>query len=225
MKKTILAIILFATFLMVVQPVYAHIFRLSSNKTIYNLQDEIIINLEVKNTMSIEKTMEIYITIEEENNRYPPQAWYYPITLSPDETRNLTVYRTNVSDYLVNGEYVVYAQLMEDGFALYEDEVRFTITGLPETMNVDLLVSNDSKFRFTKDVFLVDEIVYIGYSSSVEDVEINCMITYPNNSFKTVTLPYSFTSNEVGLYSLSIIARKEGYRNFTKSMQFAVIEK
>lgn len=223
MKRTIITIILFVMFSMIIQPVYAHVFRLSSNKTVYSPGDEITINLEIKNTMSIEKTMDIYITVEEENNRYPPQTWYYSISLSPGEARNLTVYRTNVSSYLVNGNYTVYAQLIEDGFALYEDKLRFTITGLPEIMDIDILVSNDSEFRFTKDVFLVNQVIYIGYNSSVEDVDIICTITYPNNSSKTITLPYSFTSNQIGLYSLSITARKEGYRNVTKSRQFAVI--
>ena len=225
MKKTLVTIAVFTVFLMVVQPVPAHVFKLSSNKTTYNPGDKIIIKIEVKNTMNIEKNMDIYITIKEENNKYPPLSWYYPVTLSSGETRNITVYSTNVSSYIVNGDYIVYAQLLEDGFTLYEEETRFSITGLPEAMKVDILLSDDSRFSVLKDVFLLNQRIYIGYNSSAENTSVNCEIIYPDNASKNITLPYDFIVDQTGLYSLNINAHNEGYKSVNKNLQFAVIEK
>ena len=174
--------------------------------------------------MGIEKTMDIYVSIEEEKGNHLPSAKLYSLKLSPGENRNITVYNTNVSEFMVNGEYVIYAQLIEAGFTLYEDEISFSITGLPEVMEIDVLLSNDSNFNFLKDVFVLNERIYIGYSSSVDDVNLNCKITYPDSSFETVTLPYSFNADQVGLYSLNITANKENYRSFNRNLQFAVIE-
>ena len=223
MNRIMSIVILLGVTCLITQPVYAHIFRLSSNKTIFEPGDEIVINLEVKNTMSIEKTMDIYVSMEEEKGNYPPLSKYYSLKLSPGESRNITVYNTNVSEYMVNGEYVIYAQLIEAGFTLYEDEISFSITGLPEVMEIGVLLSNDSNFNFLKDVFVLNERIYIGYNSSVEDINLNCEITYPDSSSETVTLPYSFNADQVGLYSLSISANKENYRSFNKNLQFAVI--
>ncbi|HEC87639.1 MAG TPA: hypothetical protein ENI49_07255 [Thermoplasmatales archaeon] len=223
MNRIMSIVILLGVTCLITQPVYAHIFRLSSNKTTFEPGDEIVINLEVKNTMDIEKTMVIYVSIEEEKGNYPPSAKLYSLKLSPGESRNITVYNTNVSEFMVNGEYVIYAQLIEDGFTLYEDEISFSITGLPEAMEIDILLSNDSDFSFLKDVFVLNERIYIGYNSSLDDINLNCEIAYPDNSSKTVTLPYSFNAEQVGLYSLNISANKENYRSFNKNFQFAVI--
>ncbi|MBC7081776.1 MAG: hypothetical protein H5T44_06010 [Thermoplasmatales archaeon] len=194
----------------------AHIFRITSNKTIYAPGDEIVVNLEIKNTLNYNKRMDIYVTAEEENDKYPPFSTYYHITLSSSESRNITIYTTNVSEFMVNGNYTVHAKLIDDGFVIYGDRLTFSIVGLLEKMDINILISNSSEFTFLKDVFLVNEPIYIAYPSSVDDLEIICAITYPDGSSKTINLPYTFISNKVGLYSLSINGRKEGYRNVTK---------
>lgn len=224
MNRIIGIVILLSVTCLITQPVYAHIFRLSSNKTTFEPGGEVVVNLEVKNTMSVEKTMDIYVSIEEEKGKYPPLSRYYFLKLLPGESRNITVYNTNVSEFMVNGDYLVHAQLIEEGFTLYEDEISFSITGLPEVMEIDILLSNDSDFIFLKDVFVLNERIYIGYNSSVDDINLNCEITYPDSSSETVTLPYSFNADQVGLYSLNISANKENYRSFNKNFQFAVIK-
>lgn len=223
MKKVII-ILIFALFIFS-QPVHAHVFRLNTDKTIYEPGDEIIVNLEVKNTLSVKKDFDIYVRIEERNGKYPPSCIHYFINLLPGESKNITVYNTTVSEYLVNGNYVIHAQLWEDGFAIYEDEIGFSITGLPETMNIEILLSNSSSFSFLKDVFVLNEKIYIGYYSSIDDLNVSCNITYPDGSSNNVILPYNFNAKQTGIYSLHITAHKEGYRDFSKSLEFAVIEK
>ena len=222
MKKTIIT--LFFIFILSPNLVSAHVFKLSSNKTTYTPGDKIVITLQIKNTLDVEKNMDIYVTIVEEDNKYPPLSKYYSVSLSSGETMNITVYSTNVSTYMINGYYVVYAQLLEDGFTLYEDEVRFSITGLPETMDIDILLSDDPGFSVLKDVFLLNQRIYLSYNSSVENIDVNCKIIYPDNTSKNVTLPYSLVVDQIGLYSLNIDAYKEGYRDIYKSLQFAVVK-
>lgn len=224
MRKTSIAIIVLATLLTSGFLVSAHIFRLHIDKTWYQPGEEIIVILEIKNTLNVEKEMDIKVTLVEENNKYPPSAWQYLLILQPGETRNIIIYEETVTEFMVNGEYTLTAQLLEERFVLYEDEVRFSITGLPETMDIDILLSDDPGFSVLKDVFLLNQRIYLSYTSSVENIDVNCKIIYPDNTSKNVTLPYSLVVDQIGLYSLNIDAYKEGYRDIYKSLQFAVVK-
>jgi len=223
LKKTIIIVLLVLNIL-ITQYASAHVFRITSNKTTYTPEDEIIIKLEVKNTQTFKNKFDVYMRITEENSRSPPLFKYYPITLLPDESTNIT-YRTNVSEYMVNGNYTVHAYILEDGFITYEDTKRFSITGLPEIMDVEILLSNKSDFSILKDVFLTTQRIYIGYRASTGGINVRCTLTHPDNSSEDIIIPCSIICNQTGLYSLDITAEKQGYRNITKTMQFAVIEK
>ena len=205
-------------------PASAHIFRLHSNETSYEPGDEILIALEVKNTLNVEKRFDIYVTLTEDEGRYPPMAKSYSINLSPSEEINLTIYNTSVSEFLSNGNYTVYAQLIEDGVALYEDYLYFSISGLPEEIDLYLFSSNRSDFSITKDVFIIGEKVYLGYNSSVDNISMDCTLVYPDNHTQSITLPFGFVPTEAGVYKLVVNATREGFKDFDTSLQFAVIK-
>ncbi|HDM67390.1 MAG TPA: hypothetical protein ENG62_03275, partial [Thermoplasmatales archaeon] len=142
--RRIISIPLLLLILLLTPLTSAHIFKLHIDKTEYQPGEKIVVTLEIKNTLTVEKEMDIEVTLVEEDDKYPPSAWRYTITLQPGETRNITVYNETVTDFMVNGNYVLTAQLLEEGFVLYEDEVRYTVTGLPETMSINILLSNNS---------------------------------------------------------------------------------
>jgi len=225
MRKTLISMVVFTALLISSFLVSAHIFRLHMDKTEYRPGEKIIITLEIKNTLSVEKEMDIEVTLVEENDKYPPSAWRYTFNLQLGETKNITLYNTTVTDFMVNGEYTLSAQLLDEGFILYEDEVRFTITGLPETMSINLLLSNTSNYEYIKDVFLINEGIYIGYNTSVENLTITGLLIYPNNYTRNITLPYNFKANQTGSYKLSITAEKAGYKTMNQTVYFAVIGK
>jgi len=204
-------------------PASAHIFRLHSNETSYEPGDEILITLEVKNTLSVEKKFDIHVTLTEEEGKYPPMAKAYSINLSPNEEINLTIYNSSVSEFLSNGNYTVHAQLIEDGIALYEDYLYFSISGLPDTFNIYLISSDRENLSVKKDVFLVGEKVHLGYYSSVGNLSLNCTLIYPDNKTKNIQLPFSFYPDKKGLYCLEVHAEKEGYKSVDTSLSFAVI--
>ena len=205
-------------------PASAHIFRLHSNKSSYEPGDEIIITLEVKNTLNVEKEFDIHVTLTEEGGRYPPMAKAYSVNLSPNEEINLTIYNSSVSEFLSNGNYTVYAQLIEDGVALYEDYLYFSISGLPEEIDLYLLSSNRSDFSITKDVFIIGERIYLGYSSSADNISMDCTLIYPDNHTQSITLPFNFVPTEAGVYKLVVNATREGFKDFNTFLQFAVIK-
>lgn len=205
-------------------PASAHIFRLHSNKSFYEPGDEIIITLEVKNTLNVEKKFDIYVTLTEDEGRYPPMAKAYSINLSPNKEINLTIYNSSVSEFLSNGNYTVYAQLIEDGVALYEDYLYFSISGLPEEIDLYLFSSNRSDFSIIKDVFIIGEKIYLGYNSSVDNISMECTLVYPDNHTQSITLPFGFVPTKAGVYKLVVNASKEGSKDFDTSLQFAVIK-
>ena len=137
---------------------------------------------------------------------------------------NITLYNTTVTEFMVNVEYILTAQLLEEGFVLYEDEVRFTITGLPETMSMNILLSNTSDYKYPTDVFLLGERIYIGYNLSVENATVTGLLVYPNNYTMEINLPFNFKANQTGAYTLSVTAEKPGYRTINQVEYFAVIE-
>jgi len=83
----------------------------------------------------------------------------------------------------------------------------------------DQLCSEKTKF------FVVDEDIYLKYYSEVSDPVMNATLGYPNGTSQEISLPYSMKAEQSGSYTLEVTASKEGYKNASASISFAVIER
>jgi hypothetical protein len=85
--------------------------------------------------------------------------------------------------------------------------------------------SFDFEILMDKKVFVLNENVNMDYASEVSGPSIVAKLTYPDKTNREITLPYSFTAEQIGTYEVNAEASKEGYKTITKGEQFGVIEK
>jgi len=83
----------------------------------------------------------------------------------------------------------------------------------------------DFSLDFSKKVFIKNENINLNYTSSVQDLNIQATLIYPDKTSERVNLPISIKAEQIGTYELEIMANKEGYKPVTIKEQFAVIEK
>jgi hypothetical protein len=124
-----------------------------------------------------------------------------------------------------SGAYVVSVSLIEGGFRVYEEEIRFSVEGAPEDMQVEVLLCRDPACTERSLVFVRNEKMYIAYRCSVEEVSITADLTFPDNSSRQLMLPANLTVKQAGSYTIRVKASAEGYRNVTLTEYFAVLEK
>lgn len=85
--------------------------------------------------------------------------------------------------------------------------------------------SIDFNIILDKKVFSKNENINIDYTSSVSDLSIQAVLTYPNKKTESVNLPKEIEATQIGTYELEVAASKEGYKSITIEEQFGVIEK
>jgi hypothetical protein len=197
---------------------------LTSNKTVYNLGDTMVITAEVRNTKDYNVSITIEAILSELMSRIAPTQLYYSLNLGSNETRQVQLFSLLVDQSFYSGTYKVHARLIEDNFAVCEEEIQFEVQGAPEVMEVEILLSKDSTFAEKTHVFIKNEKIFIGFSSNVQDVSIDAKLTLPDNSSKLLTLPTNITAKQAGAYTLEVNASKQGYRNITLTEFFAVLE-
>ena len=61
-------------------------------------------------------------------------------------------------------------------------------------------------------VFVLNEDIYLDYTSSVEDISVTVILLYPNKATQQLALPTSIKADQIGTYNLEITAIKEGYK-------------
>ncbi len=104
-----------------------------------------------------------------------------------------------------------------------------------ETMDVEitaepifsfsLLTCKDFSCIEKSKVFVQGDTAYFDYSSSVANPSITATLTSPDSSQQQVSFPMSMGLTEIGTYTLTVAATKEGYKDNSASVMFGVIEK
>jgi hypothetical protein len=74
-----------------------------------------------------------------------------------------------------------------------------------------------------KKIYVKNDMINISYNSEFRTLQITSFLSYPDNTTKQITLPYSFKAEQIGTYNLDTTASKEGYKNVSTSTQFGVI--
>ncbi len=144
------------------------------------------------------------------------------ITIQPGEIYSDVYYDFTVTEEIEPQTCTAYVQVLEP--FQYRVEKEFRIETRP-SFEFEIFVCKDQACSEKTKVFLQNETIYLDYSSGVENPEIDATLIYPSGREEQITLPTSIKLDEVGTYTLTVTASKEGYKNVTKTVQFAVIEK
>lgn len=83
----------------------------------------------------------------------------------------------------------------------------------------DTLCSEKSK------IFLLNEEIYLDYTSSVQNPLIKAILIYPDKTKSQLAIPGSIKASEIGNYEIELTAQKEGYKELISIEQFGVIKK
>ncbi len=110
-------------------------------------------------------------------------------------------------------------------------------SSINQTFEKNFTIATNPSFIFNlilcKDLFCVDQSkvfskntnVYFNYSSDVSNLIVNGILTSPDGNIKDISIPSNIQVDQVGTYTLNILASKQGYKNFTSTQQFGVIER
>ena len=72
-------------------------------------------------------------------------------------------------------------------------------------------------------VFILNDDIYLSYTSEVEDLGITAKLIYPDKTEKQIALPTAIKAEQIGNYEIEIIAEKDGYKTITKKDMFGII--
>jgi hypothetical protein len=219
------AIVLLVLLLAVTSEAHACELQVESDKAVYRPGDTIVVTAEVRNTRSESVDLAVETTMRDLRGKFPASSLLYRVGLAPNETRRLELFRLLVDERFYSGAYVVSVSLIEGGFRVYEEEIRFSVEGAPEDMQVEVLLCRDPACTERSLVFVRNEKMYIAYRCSVEEVSITADLTFPDNSSRQLMLPANLTVKQAGSYTIRVKASAEGYRNVTLTEYFAVLEK
>lgn len=98
-----------------------------------------------------------------------------------------------------------------------------------QTVSKEFQIITDSSLDFSikipKKIFTRGENINIDYESSIENLNIDVELKYPDGIKKNINLPKTIKADSIGTYELSVTASKEGYSDVSLKKQFGVIER
>lgn len=101
-------------------------------------------------------------------------------------------------------------------------EKEFKIETSP-SFDFNLNYCKDQSCKEKTKVFILNDNIYLSYSSAVEGLKITAKLIYPDKTEKQIILPTQIKAEQIGNYELEVIAEKDGYKTVTKKDMFGVI--
>jgi len=92
------------------------------------------------------------------------------------------------------------------------------------SFSFELYLCKDQLCEEKSKIFAQGEDIYIRYSSGVSNPEVIASLNCPNET-KQISIPYSMEAEQIGSYTVEANASREGYKNASDSVSFAVIER
>lgn len=96
-------------------------------------------------------------------------------------------------------------------------------TKTPIDLNVK--ICGDEQCTDSRNYFEKGDTIFIDYSSSVIEPNLQVSLILPNNKVRSLSLPFRIIASETGEHKLIVTASKQGYKTIHKTEQFGVIEK
>lgn len=112
-----------------------------------------------------------------------------------------------------------------DNMNYTDKNINFNISESKRNFSLDIQVCKNQDCSEKSKIFLENSDIYLSYDSSVPDTIITGNLILPDKTSKKIELPSTIKAEEIGTYSLEVIASNEGYKTMQVSRQFAVIKK
>lgn len=198
---------------------------LSSNQTNYQLGDNINVTLDIKNTKKESVEILIDAKLQHMNGQMPPMPITKSISLNPSEETIVELYSINIDEQFFSGIYTVQVNIYENGFHINEEHITLSLAGLPQEMNVTVLISEKQSFSPQSRTFIKNNEIFFNLLTTSENHSYNIVLIYPDNTSKKINFPTSIIAKQPGIYILQGYVTAEGYRNSTFTEYFAVLAK
>lgn len=188
---------------------------LSEVKDSYARGEYFLVNGSINNLFEYPVLVNVESLLSNEKGALPLAVTPFEFNLVPGEEKNMELYDFLIDDNMVSDRYTFEIRVLFNRQEVTKRSFDFDIISVKEfSFNIEL----------DKKIFTQNEEINIDYSSEVENPLLVSVLTYPDKTTQQIILPFSFTAEQIGTYTLDITASKEGYKTITKKEQFAVIE-
>jgi hypothetical protein len=196
-------------------PAMAHAssMTLSSEQQVYAYGENIRIVANVTNDADTPVRVYIEHTLRDLMGRVATGYLLEVVDLEAHEAKLVELYDVEVDDSFYSGQYVVWASLIVNKVRVGEEELRFTVEGAPEDMEVRLQLSPDPDYASVSHVFMMGEKAYMQLVGAPQGATASALLKLPDNSTQQLALPVALTIKQVGRYSVYVNVSATGYRD------------
>jgi len=224
MKKLFL---IFGLFCLIFPFVYAEGIEVNINipKNEYSVGETVSIKISIKaGPAPFSGSLILDYDISEQSEYYQPEPFQEYFEINAGETKEFLL-SEYISEINPSGKYTAVAKILDENSQIVKkEEASFNVKGTKKLFEIDLETCKDETCSEKSKTFIKSKI-YIFYNASIQSPIIITKLIFPDETTQQISLPYSFEADQIGTYTLEVIASKEGYKTITKKEQFAVIEK
>ena len=174
-----------------------------------------LINASVNNIFEYPVLVNVESLLSNEQGTFPSAVIPFEFRLEPGEEKKIEVYNFLIDESFLSDKYVLDIRVLFDRNELVKKSLEFDIFSIKV---FSFSIKSDKK------VFTQGEDIDLDYTSDISDLIIGGVLTYPDKSTKSITLPTSIKASQIGTYELEVSASKEGYKTLVVSEQFGVIK-
>ncbi|MFH2028114.1 MAG: hypothetical protein ABIJ08_03175 [Nanoarchaeota archaeon] len=104
----------------------------------------------------------------------------------------------------------------------FEVEKEFKIETKP-SFNLEFNTCKDKSCTIPSNIFLQNENIYFNLNMDVENPVFNARLTYPDGTTEGISRTDSIKADQLGKYSIELLASKEGYQDISQKLEFEVV--
>jgi len=89
---------------------------------------------------------------------------------------------------------------------------------------LNIKICNDQSCKTESISFIKSSVVFLDYSTDIQDAKIESTLIFPDKTEKKLSLPESITANQVGIYDIVSKALRDGSEIASRNLNFVVVE-
>ena len=208
-------LVLILTLLLASTPTIAHAssMTLSSKQQVYAYGENVRVVANVTNDADTPVRVYIEHTLRDLMGRVATGYLLEVVDVGAHEAKLVELYDVKVDDMFYSGQYVVWASLIVNKVRVSDDELRFTVEGAPEDMEVKLQMSPNPDYASVSHVFMMGEKAYMQLVGAPQGAIVSTLLKQPDNSTQQLVLPIALTVKQAGRYSVYVNVSATGYRD------------
>ncbi len=206
-------------------------FSLENAKSTYNIGEEISISAKITNKASYEKEFQILpVLISEQSNNEEAERQFISITIKPNETKTVSVYKVKVDKTFKISNYVLKVQLFSNYSVLDSYDIAFKVSNNNNVelekpiIDFEVDLCSDENCNNSQKTFTLGNSIFLKTTSSINDVSYASSIINPGKQDKIEFPKNGYLPLEVGTYTIEVVASKNGYVSNSKTEVISIIE-